>query len=93
MARGTEVTGSKAIRGIQTTNATASDMVKETEGSKTMGFSRTCSNGESGENKHGNGMLLSKGRICSMQPVIIYVRTNILLFLLSIFLDFIFLFF
>ena len=53
---GTGAIGSKAIRGIQATNATASDMAKEIRGSIIAGLSRTYSDERSREDKCGNSI-------------------------------------
>ena len=46
------------------TVVTVSSLAEETGGSLIVGANRVCSDGKSGEDKYGNGMLKSAGRVC-----------------------------
>jgi len=59
--------GSKVKQYSDTTAtvATVSSLVEETGGSLTVGTNRVCSDGKSREDKCGNGMPKSAGRVCA----------------------------
>ena len=68
---GTETTSSKAEqwRGTIATTATASSLAKKTRNTLIAGSSRTCSDRRSGEDKCGNSMFQSEGRVYSIQLI------------------------
>jgi len=47
----------------------ASSLAKEAGDASTAGFHRICSNRRSGENKHSDGELLTKGRVFSKELI------------------------
>ena len=51
------------------TIATISSLAKEAGGALATGSSKTCSNGGSRKNEHGNGVLSAEGMVCSIQSI------------------------
>jgi len=47
----------------------ASSVAKEAGDASTADDNRACSDGGSRENKYGNGILTTEGRVCTMKPI------------------------
>ena len=67
--------GSKAT-GAEISNATTPSVVEEAGNATSAGDNRACSNGRSREDKSGNGMLITKGRAGTMQPLYVVATTR-----------------
>ena len=69
-----ETTGSKIeqLGSIMVTDAIASSLAKEIEDSLAVSSGRTCLNKGDWENKCGNSMFKSVGRICTLVGLICY---------------------
>ena len=50
-------------------DAIASSLAEETRESSTVGADRACSNGESRENKYGNGISESASSVCTLKSI------------------------
>ena len=55
--------------GTETSNTMTTSIAEEVGNAFSVGNNRACSNGESGEDRGGNGISSTEGRVCSKKSI------------------------